>query len=107
MTSKPERRSGRPATPGIAIDHVRRLRAALPDAEPGGSDPSRTQAPTSDLVEPLSERALEVLRLVAGGLANQEIASKLFLSLNKVKAHTRNIYGKLNVHSRTQALAQC
>ncbi len=58
------------------------------------------------LVEPLSERELEVLQLIAEGLTNQEIAARLFLTLNTVKVHTRNIYGKLNVHSRTQAIAR-
>jgi LuxR family maltose regulon positive regulatory protein len=58
------------------------------------------------LVEPLSERELEVLQLVAEGLTNREIAARLFLSLNTVKAHTRNIYGKLGVNSRTQAVAR-
>ena len=61
---------------------------------------------SSDMVEPLSERELEVLRLVAEGLTNREIASRLFVSLNTVKAHTRNIYGKLEVHSRTQAVVR-
>jgi LuxR family maltose regulon positive regulatory protein len=58
------------------------------------------------LIEPLSERELEVLQLIAEGLTNPEIAARLFLSLNTVKAHTRNIYGKLDVHSRTQATAR-
>jgi LuxR family maltose regulon positive regulatory protein len=57
------------------------------------------------LVEPLSERELEVLQLIAEGLTNPEIASRLFLALNTVKAHTRNIYGKLGVHTRTQAVS--
>jgi LuxR family maltose regulon positive regulatory protein len=47
-----------------------------------------------------------VLELVAQGLTNQEIASRLFLSLNTVKAHTRNIYGKPGVHNRTQAVGR-
>jgi len=58
------------------------------------------------LIEPLSERELEVLQLIAEGLTNREIASRLFVSLNTVKAHTRNIYGKLGVHNRTQAVAK-
>jgi LuxR family maltose regulon positive regulatory protein len=59
-----------------------------------------------DPVEPLSERELEVLQLIAKGLSNREIAARLVLSLNTVKAHTRNIYGKLEVHSRTQAIVR-
>jgi len=58
------------------------------------------------LIEPLSERELEILQLIAEGLSNQEIGSQLYLSLNTVKAHTRNIYGKLGVNSRTQATAR-
>jgi LuxR family maltose regulon positive regulatory protein len=91
---------------GIAPDYVRRLLAAFPVAEPGQTDPSKSQAPESELIEPLSERELEVLQLIAEGLTNQEIATRLFLSLNTVKTHTRNIYGKLNVHRRTQAIAR-
>jgi predicted ATPase/DNA-binding CsgD family transcriptional regulator len=68
-------------------------------------EPSRPTANQS-LIEPLSERELEVLRLIAGGLSNRDIAERLVLSVGTVKVHTRNIYGKLNVGSRTQALAQ-
>jgi LuxR family maltose regulon positive regulatory protein len=58
------------------------------------------------LAESLSEREMEVLHLIAAGLTNQEIARKLFVSLNTVRTHTKNINGKLNVHSRTQAVAR-
>jgi LuxR family maltose regulon positive regulatory protein len=58
------------------------------------------------LIEPLSERELEVLRLIAEGLTNPEIASRLFLSLHTIKAHARHIYGKLGVRNRTQAVAK-
>ena len=90
----------------IAPDYARRLLAAFPVAEPEQAVPPRTRASSDEMVEPLSERELEVLELIAEGLTNREIASRLFLSLNTVKAHTRNIYGKLGVRSRTQAVAR-
>jgi LuxR family maltose regulon positive regulatory protein len=58
------------------------------------------------LVEPLSQRELEVLQLVAEGYSNREIGQRLFLALNTVKGHNRNIYGKLQVHRRTEAVAR-
>jgi LuxR family maltose regulon positive regulatory protein len=91
---------------GIAPDYARRLLAAFPVADPEQAAPLGTQALKSDLIEPLSERELEVLQLIAEGLTNPEIASRLFLALNTVKGHSRNIYGKLNVHSRTQAISR-
>ncbi|MFC1975770.1 LuxR C-terminal-related transcriptional regulator [Chloroflexota bacterium] len=91
---------------GILPDYTSRLLAAFPIVEPEQADRSNTQIPTSELVEPLSERELEVLQLIAKGLSNQEIATKLFLSLHTVKTHTRNIYSKLNAHNRTEAVAR-
>jgi LuxR family maltose regulon positive regulatory protein len=76
--------------------------AAFPQAEPSAASAAAKQ----ELVEPLSEREIEVLQLIAQGLGNKEIARRLFLSVNTVKVHTYNIYGKLNVHSRTQAVAR-
>jgi LuxR family maltose regulon positive regulatory protein len=58
------------------------------------------------LVEPLSEREIEVLKLVAAGLSNQEIAVRLYLSLRTIKFHTGNIYGKLGVKSRIEAVSK-
>jgi LuxR family maltose regulon positive regulatory protein len=89
-----------------APDYVRRLLAAFPVEERGQIDPPKSQAPESELIEPLSERELEVLQLIAEGLSNPEIASRLYLSLNTVKVHSRNIYGKLGVHNRTRAVAK-
>jgi LuxR family maltose regulon positive regulatory protein len=89
---------------GIAPEYAGRLLAAFPMPEPEQDSPPAKQAPESDLIEPLSERELEVLQLIAEGLTNPEIASRLFLSLHTVKTHARNIYGKLGVHNRTQAV---
>jgi LuxR family maltose regulon positive regulatory protein len=58
------------------------------------------------LVEPLSDRELEVLHLIAAGLSNQAIAEELVVALGTVKAHTATIYRKLDVNSRTQAVAR-
>jgi LuxR family maltose regulon positive regulatory protein len=59
-----------------------------------------------DLLDPISDRELEVLHLVAAGLSNKEIAAKLFISLNTVKTHTKNINSKLGVNRRTRAVAR-
>jgi LuxR family maltose regulon positive regulatory protein len=91
---------------GIAPDYVRRLLSAFPDTKPEPAGPPSAQASESDWIEPLSEREIEVLALVAEGLTNQEIASRLFLSHHTIKAHTRNIFGKLDVHNRTEAVAR-
>jgi LuxR family maltose regulon positive regulatory protein len=91
---------------GIAPDYVRQLLAAFP-ADQSEND-SKAQTPTSefDWVEPLSERELEVLQLIADGLTNQEISTRLYLSPNTVKTHARNIYSKLGVKGRTKATAK-
>jgi LuxR family maltose regulon positive regulatory protein len=90
----------------IVPGYVRRLLGAFPNAEPEQAVPPIATPGPDELVEPLSERELEVLQLIAKGLTNPEIASRLFLALNTVKAHARNIYGKLAVHNRTQAVAR-
>jgi len=55
-------------------------------------------------VDPLSERELEVLQLLAEGISPAEVAKKLYLSPFTLKAHTQNIYSKLSVHSRIEAI---
>ena len=91
---------------GIAPDYVQRLLTATPTDIPEQSDSSQRQVQDTGLVEPLSERELEVLQLIAEGLTNQEIGSRLYLSPNTVKVHAHNIYGKLGVNNRTQAGAR-
>lgn len=78
--------------------------AMLADAGHGAAVRSApAEAAPSALVEPLSNRELEVLRLMAGGLTNQAIAERLVVTIGAIKKHLNNIYGKLGVHSRTQA----
>ena len=63
-------------------------------------------AATQPLIEPLSEREQEVLRLIAEGLSNREIGERLFLALNTVKGYNRKIFYKLQVQRRTEAIAR-
>ena len=58
------------------------------------------------LAEPLSARELQVLNLIGEGLSNREIANELVIATGTVKTHINNIYGKLEVRSRTRALAK-
>ena len=97
-----------------------RLAATLPNISPGyagkllaaliaGATPTTRTSPRAtvgSLVEPLSERELEVLRLIASGASNRDIARKLFVSLATVKTHINNIYRKLEARTRTQAVAR-
>ncbi|MEM7537496.1 MAG: LuxR C-terminal-related transcriptional regulator [Chloroflexota bacterium] len=90
----------------IRPHYVQRVLAAFPNQKvthPKSVNPA-TQA--SPLIEPLSKREIEVLHLIADGLTNQGIANTLVLSLNTVKVHTRNIYGKLDAHHRADAVAK-
>jgi len=91
---------------GVFPDYVRSLLAAFPTDEAEHTAPASTKAGRANSPDPLSEREREVLRLIAEGLANQEIADRLFLSPLTIKVHARNINGKLGVRSRTQAVAK-
>jgi LuxR family maltose regulon positive regulatory protein len=70
----------------------REIKPSLPSVQP--------------LIEPLSQRELEVLQLIAQGLSNHEIGDRLFLALDTVKGHNRRIYDKLQVQRRTEAVAR-
>ncbi len=67
---------------------------------------SSSHSKLPELLDPLSERELEVLRLIADGQANSEIAHTLFVSVGTVKTHLKHIYGKLDVHTRIQAVTK-
>jgi len=89
---------------GIAPDYIRRLLAAFPVAESGQTTLSQMRYPESELVEPLSERELEVLRFLTTELSGPEIAQKLMIEISTFRYHTKNIYTKLNVNSRRAAV---
>ena len=86
---------------GMAPEYAARLLAVLSAEKACPSAPSPSLLP-----EPLSERELEVLRFIAAGLSNREIAQQLVVEVSTVKWHINNLYGKLDVHSRTQAVAR-
>lgn len=65
-----------------------------------------TGKPASGMIDALSQRELQVLRLIAQGLSNPEIGKRLFLALNTVKGHNRIIFDKLQVQNRTEAVAR-
>jgi LuxR family maltose regulon positive regulatory protein len=90
---------------GDSSSYTKNLLAALSD-ELSRPLAGIEQVLAESLVEPLSERELEVLNLIADGLSNREISARLYISPSTVKGHTANIYGKLNVSSRTQAVAR-
>jgi LuxR family maltose regulon positive regulatory protein len=110
---------------GIATGYVAKLLAAfedetkddgrkakgrkLPDAPPSSfvfRHSSLDVSEVAGLIEPLSERELEVLGLIAAGLSNREIADQLVVAISTVKTHINNIYRKLDVSKRTQAVAR-
>jgi len=97
--TKPGAARGSLTMPGAARGYVRRLLDA--------TTRSQTRAPTGQkLVEPLSDRELDVLRLLGTDLDGPAIARELFVSLNTVRTHTKNIYAKLGVASRRAAVRQ-
>ena len=87
------------------LAYARKLLIAFHQEQPERPVPPRT-LPGGPLIEPLSERELQVLRLVAAGWLNQEIAGKLVISVRTVKKHVQNIHGKLGVRNRTEAGAR-
>jgi len=99
------------AARGILPDYIAKLLAAFEDLTKDEGPtaklaPSVTRSGPSSLVEPLSQRELEILKLITQGLSNREIGERLFLALDTVKGHNRRIFDKLQVQSRTEAIAR-
>jgi LuxR family maltose regulon positive regulatory protein len=84
------------AARGIRLDYVGKLLAAL--------EGEMHRRGMTELIEPLSEREMEVLRLLTTPLSTPEIAEELYLSVHTVRSHVRSIYRKLNVHKRMEAI---
>ncbi|WP_307449574.1 LuxR C-terminal-related transcriptional regulator [Paenibacillus sp. V4I3] len=93
------------AVHGIKPDYIGKL-LALFEAEEQQSEDVSDLPPAIPLIEPLSGRELEVLQLIAQGFSNREISERLFLALSSVKGHNQNIFGKLQVQRRTEAIAR-
>jgi LuxR family transcriptional regulator, maltose regulon positive regulatory protein len=97
---------------GVMPDYVRRLLSIFAvDDTTSSSFPDPSELPLAvsveqELIEPLSERELEVLQLMASGASNQEIAETLVIALTTAKKHVSNIIGKLGADNRTQAVAK-
>jgi LuxR family maltose regulon positive regulatory protein len=85
------------AKQGITRNYTHRLLSAINKTE--GKPPAK-----QDLIEPLSERELDVIRLLGTDLDGPDIARQLVVSLNTVRTHTKNIYAKLGVNNRRAAV---
>jgi LuxR family maltose regulon positive regulatory protein len=92
----------------IPPEYVERILKAFAEARLPRVQQSAADLPTKEramaLIEPLTDRELDVLRLMAEGLKYKEIAERLFISLNTVRYHVKAMYGKLNVSNRIQAI---
>jgi LuxR family maltose regulon positive regulatory protein len=87
----------------VSIDYVTRLLSAF---KPSLPRPVQIAPGTQTLVDPLTARELEVLRLMSAGLTNREIADEFFVSIGTVKSHINKIYRKLDVINRVRAISR-
>jgi LuxR family maltose regulon positive regulatory protein len=98
-------------TPMVALLRQAYARGSVPDyvttlLSAAGAPALTPPAPAGSLLEPLTERELEVLRLLVAGLSNSAMAQELVITVGTVKRHVNSIYSKLGVNSRTQAVAR-
>ena len=82
------------------------LAAFAPVDSAAPAAPTHATAPAATLIEPLTEREEEVLQMVGEGSTNEQIASALVISVHTVRKHMSNIFGKLDVSNRTEAIAR-
>ena len=90
----------------ISREYVQKLLNYFPVEQPEKNQQQQKKSLGSQLIEPLTDRELDVIRLIAAGLSRQEIATELFVSINTIKTHARNIYQKLGVNSQMQAVSK-
>jgi LuxR family transcriptional regulator, maltose regulon positive regulatory protein len=91
-----------PTDSSAATQHLRRVLRAF---GPGKAPADQTTPAVTGLIEPLTDRELEVLRLLAAGRRNRDIAAELVVTLETVKKHTSHIFAKLDAANRTEAVA--
>jgi LuxR family maltose regulon positive regulatory protein len=93
---------------GVAPDYIGQILTAVEtkDEEPETVSPAVPHGPASSLIEPLTDRELDVLQLLAQRFSRKEIAAELFISPLTVKTHATNIYQKLGVKNRRQAVSK-
>lgn len=103
MLSAPQRRAGIGRRHSVDLSHLNAIVEAMERTYQFQRDAS-PQPPV--LFEPLSEREIDVLKLIAQGYSNQGIASRLLIAESTVKRHIYSIFGKLNVRNRTQAMGK-
>jgi len=89
---------------GIFPEYVKQLLAVFGEVPRIFPEPTTTSVPASPLLDPLTERELEVLRLLQSSLTHSEIADELFISVSTVRSHVKRIYSKLDVHNRMEAV---
>jgi LuxR family maltose regulon positive regulatory protein len=89
----------------IMPDYTNKLLAGF-EAEKRKSEDKPALPSANVLIDPLSQRETKILQLIAQGLSNREIGERLFLALDTIKGHNRKIFDKLQVQSRTEAIAR-
>jgi LuxR family maltose regulon positive regulatory protein len=98
--------SAREIMPRQGLPNYTDMLLAAFEAEKRKSEDKPDLPPAKLLIESLSQRELKILQLIAQGLSNREIGERLFLALDTVKGHNRRIFDKLQVQSRTEAIAR-